>query len=242
MAHSWQSFGERRQDDETGGQFRVASTQSSNGAESTPTADGLRRLRALSEGPCQKSPHDPFPCPNGHRPNWWIDLTHRRTGVLANAVKACSLIAMKTIFIVVLNLAFVCLGGCANMGSSFFELSIAYPSDAVMRSEGEVLVEEITSLCKDAALSVRGSVEKNPSPGGAYATFRTVSDREPIIWVTIYRVEKNEVRVAVSSLKRYESSSEVRSLLSSIEARMKMIADQQGRAVRKDRHGSSPLH
>lgn len=128
------------------------------------------------------------------------------------------------------------------MGSSFIEISVVYPSDAVMRSEAQVLVDEITSLCKEAALSVRGSVQKNPSPGGAYVTFRTVSDKEPIVWVTIYRVEKSEVRVAVSSLKRYESSSEVRSLLSSIEARVKVIADQQGHAVRKDRHGSSPLH
>jgi len=149
---------------------------------------------------------------------------------------------MKTIFIFVLSLAFICMGGCANFGSSFSEFTVAYTTDNERLVDGWIAVDAISALCKNSALSVRGVVERNPSVGGAYATFRTVSDREPIIWVTIYRVEKNEVCVAVSYLKRYESCIEVRSLLSSIEARMRMIVTQQGRALRTDLHGSSPLH
>ena len=143
-----------------------------------------------------------------------------------------------------LSFLFFILLGCLNSGSSFLVLSIDYPDNVSFKVEGGVFVNKIVDICKNKALErdSRRPFNNDPSVGDSYAVFKTVGNKEPIVWITIYRSEQKRVSVILSYLKEYESSQSVGSLLMSIKKETKIISDQKGYHIDIEENGIGIFH
>lgn len=150
---------------------------------------------------------------------------------------------MKAIaWIAALNFFLLGLVGCVSGGSQFTVLSIDYPSEASFQSGSQAVLGEISNICKDSGLEERTAMMSAPSPDNPNAVFRTVGDKEPVVWVMIDRTSGNRVEVRLSTLAENQSSDQFRALLSSIESQMMAIAARQGRLLQVERHGMSIFH
>jgi hypothetical protein len=141
-----------------------------------------------------------------------------------------------------LMLGLLIVTGCIHSGSAFDEYTLSFQDEREMKQKGVLLIDELIFFCSQRDFRPQQKIIYDAKEDDAFVRLRSKGEREPIIWITIYRSRRHDVTVAVSSLESVSETPELIRLKNDIAEKMRVFASMQGLQLKGEGFNSSVLH